>query len=87
MPTFALTMERFTKKIQVKNEGLLNFTFNDTLSPIGPRYFVTVTDHNKQIHHFKMQKEIDGWKIVNAAAVPGWIVTVEKELAGAIAGQ
>ncbi len=78
-------MEDFNKKIQVKNQGMLNFYFSDVSSVLSPHFRVTVNDKEGKLYLFEMRKKKGEWKIVSQA--PDWVASVESQLAVAIINQ
>lgn len=76
-------MQNFTKRIVVEGFGL-RFFFHQMYTVKGIGFHVSVIDKNNRSCFFNMEQTGEGWRIINAAKVPDWLMNIEKQLADAI---
>lgn len=79
-----LTMQSFTRRIDVSLDYSPEFSFNRIATPGPDRYHVSVLDRDGGQQYFNMDLKSDRFRIVDAPKVPEWIMRVEDELERAI---
>lgn len=79
-----LTMQSFTRRIDVSAEYSPDFSFNRIATAGADRYHVSVLDRDGVYQYFNMDLKGDHFKIVDAPKVADWIMSVEEQLDRAI---
>jgi hypothetical protein len=76
-------MQNFTKRLKT-SFGNPEFFFNRIYTVKGIRYYMSVTDQNRQSFFFNIEMENNEWRICNDPVLPDWILALEKDLEQAI---
>lgn len=77
-------MQNFTRCISIEQNFNPEFFFNQIHTVRGTRYHISVVDKQGDTCFFNMESMGNGWKIMNAPGIPGWIRQVETQLEDAI---
>ena len=79
-----LTMQSFTRRIDVSHDYSPEFSFNRIATVGSDRYHVSVLDSDGAHQYFNMDLKSERFRIVDAPKVPEWIMRVEDQLERAI---
>ena len=80
-------MLSFSKSLDVPGKGIYTFRFARVYTVNGTKYFVMVHDRYGMAYQFSMQQTKEAWRLVDAAKLPIWIVSLEATLENAILEQ
>ena len=79
-----LTMQSFTRRIDVSPDYSPEFAFNRIAMAGADRYHVSVSDRDGVYQYFNMDLKNEHFRIVDAPKVADWIMKVEEQLERAI---